>query len=100
VPEGQHHWIWHRLHTALGGLLLIGRVCDGLDKAPLGETVETAYDIAQERMRAAGSQLDRACSTETTCPDSTGEASEYQISKIKRVLCTSRSGTHLCKTLR
>jgi hypothetical protein len=41
LSEWQHHWNWHRQHTALGRQTPIHRVCELLDKTPLGEAVET-----------------------------------------------------------
>ena len=58
--EGQHHWNWHRPHTALGGLSPIDRVCDLLDTTPLRETVEARYDASRERIRIADHRLDLA----------------------------------------
>jgi hypothetical protein len=37
LSEWQHHWNWHRPHTALGGMSPIDRVCELLDKTPLGK---------------------------------------------------------------
>ena len=58
--EWQHHWNWHRPHTALGGLSPIDRVCERIDKTPLSETVEAAYDRTRERIRIADYRLDKA----------------------------------------
>ena len=58
--EWQHHWNWHRPHTALGGLSPIDRVCDLLDTTPLRETVEASYDASRERIRIADHRLDLA----------------------------------------
>ena len=58
--EWQHHWNWHRPHTALGGLSPIDRVCDLLDTTPLRETVEARYDASRERIRIADHRLDLA----------------------------------------
>ena len=58
--EWQHHWNWHRPHTALGGLSPIDRVCDLLDRTPLRETVEARYDASRERIRIADHRLDLA----------------------------------------
>lgn len=60
LAEWQHHWNWHRPHTALGGLSPIDRVCERIDKTPLSETVEAAYDRTRERIRIADYRLDKA----------------------------------------
>jgi hypothetical protein len=60
LAEWQHHWNWHRPHTALGGLSPIDRVCERIDKTPLWETVEAAYDRTRERIRIADYRLDKA----------------------------------------
>jgi transposase InsO family protein len=60
LAEWQHHWNWHRPHTALGGMSPIDRVCELLDKTPLGEAVEAAYDGSRERIRIADYRLDTA----------------------------------------
>jgi transposase InsO family protein len=60
LSEWQHHWNWHRPHTALGGMSPIDRVCELLDKTPLGEAVEAAYDGSRERIRIADYRLDTA----------------------------------------
>jgi len=60
LSEWQHHWNWHRPHSALGGIAPIDRVCDLLNKTPLTEAVEAAYDVTRERMRIADHRLDTA----------------------------------------
>src|SRR5690606_22371516 len=58
LPEWQHHWNWHRPHTALGGQSPIERVCELLDKTSLVEAVEASYNSSREHIRAADHQLD------------------------------------------
>lgn len=60
LAEWQHHWNWQRPHTALGGQSPIDRVCELLDRTPLGEAVEAAYDGSRERIRIADYRLDIA----------------------------------------
>ena len=60
LSEWQHHWNWHRPHTALGGLAPIERVCELLDRTPLGDAVEAVYDPTRERIRIADHRLDAA----------------------------------------
>jgi hypothetical protein len=60
LAEWQHHWNRHRPHTALDGQSPIDRVCELLDKTPLGEAVEASYEIGKERIRVADCQLDLA----------------------------------------
>ena len=60
LAEWQHHWNWHRPHRALHGLSPIDRICDRLDKTPLAEVVEVAYDPSRERIRVADYRLDNA----------------------------------------
>ena len=61
LAEWQHHWNWHRPHTALGGLSPIDRVCEQIHKTPLSETVESCtYDRTRERIGIADYRLDKA----------------------------------------
>jgi hypothetical protein len=60
LSEWQHNWNLHRPHTALGGMSPIDRVCELLDKRPLSEAVEAAYDGSRERIRIADYRLDTA----------------------------------------
>jgi hypothetical protein len=60
LAEWQHHWNWHRPHTALVGQSPIDRVCELRDETPLGEAVEAAYDSSRERIRIADFLLDTA----------------------------------------
>jgi transposase InsO family protein len=60
LSEWQHHWNWHRPHTALGGMSPIDRICELIDKTPLGEAVEASYDGSRERIRIADYRLDTA----------------------------------------
>ena len=60
LAEWQHHWNWHRPHSALGGATPIDRVCDLLAKTPLREQAEAAFDASRERIRVADYRLDKA----------------------------------------
>lgn len=57
LSEWQHHWNWHRSHIAQAGMSPIDRVCELLDKTPLGEAVEASYEIGKERIRVADYRL-------------------------------------------
>jgi transposase InsO family protein len=60
LAEWQHHWNWNRPHTGLGGDTPIDRVCDLLQKTPLREEAEEAFDASRERIRTADYRIDKA----------------------------------------
>jgi transposase InsO family protein len=58
-----HHYNWDRPHEALGGLCPIDRVCERLDKTPLRDDVDAAYDETKERIQVREYAVDMALRT-------------------------------------